>query len=67
MDIVETGDTLRENGLIVFEEMMPISTRLIVNQVSLKRKKQAVCQLVDKLEEHIQQKKVSATNENRSS
>ena len=67
VDIVETGDTLRENGLIVFEEMMPISTRLIVNQVSLKRKKQAVCQLVDKLEEHIQQKKVSATNENRSS
>lgn len=58
VDIVETGDTLRENGLIIFEEMMPISTRLIVNRVSLKRNKQAVCQLVDQLEAHIQQKKV---------
>lgn len=57
VDIVETGDTLRENGLIIFEEMMPISTRLIVNRVSLKRNKQAVCQLVDQLEGHIQQKK----------
>lgn len=60
VDIVETGDTLRENGLIIFEEMMPISTRLIVNRVSLKRNKQAVCQLVDQLEAHIQQKKVGA-------
>lgn len=57
VDIVETGDTLRENGLIIFEEMMPISTRLIVNRVSLKRNKQAVCQLVDQLEKHIQRKK----------
>ncbi|MHC5268360.1 ATP phosphoribosyltransferase [Enterococcus sp. LJL98] len=61
VDIVETGDTLKENGLIVFEKMMPISTRLIVNPASLKRKKQAICQLVDQLETHIQQKKVGVS------
>lgn len=57
VDIVETGDTLRENGLVVFEEMSPISTRLIVNPASLKRKKSEVCQLVDRLAEHIEQKR----------
>lgn len=57
VDIVETGDTLRENGLIIFEEMDAISTRLIVNQVSLKRKKQAVCQLVDQLDAYINEEK----------
>ena len=57
IDIVETGETLRENGLIIFEEMMPISARLIVNRVSLKQKKTAVCQLVDQLETHIQGQK----------
>ena len=57
VDIVETGDTLRENGLVIFEKMMPISTRLIVNPASLKRKKGEVCQLVDQLAAHIARKK----------
>ncbi|MEG0294413.1 MULTISPECIES: ATP phosphoribosyltransferase [Enterococcus] len=61
VDIVETGDTLRENGLVIFEEMLPISTRLIVNPASLKRKKREVCQLVDKLAAHIQTKEEAVT------
>ena len=36
VDIVETGSTLRENGLTVLEEVCPLSTRIVVNQVSLK-------------------------------
>ena len=60
VDIVETGDTLRENGLVIFEEMMPVSARLIVNQVSLKQNKADVCQLVDQLEAYIQAKKVGS-------
>lgn len=36
VDIVETGATLRENGLVVVEEVMPVSARLIANTVSLK-------------------------------
>ena len=36
VDIVETGSTLRENGLTVLEEVCPLSARIVVNQVSLK-------------------------------
>lgn len=35
VDIVETGSTLRENGLEVLEEVMPLSARMIVNTVSM--------------------------------
>ena len=36
MDIVESGKTLKENGLVVLEDIVPISARLVVNRVSLK-------------------------------
>ncbi len=36
VDIVETGSTLRENGLVVLEEVCPLSARMIVNPVSMK-------------------------------
>ncbi len=36
VDIVETGSTLKENGLQVLEEVCPLSARIVVNQVSLK-------------------------------
>ena len=36
VDIVETGSTLKENGLVVLEEVCPLSARIVVNQVSLK-------------------------------
>jgi ATP phosphoribosyltransferase len=38
VDLVSTGNTLRANNLIVVEEIMPISARLIVNQAALKLK-----------------------------
>ena len=38
VDIVETGSTLKENGLMVLEEVCPISARMIVNQVSMQMK-----------------------------
>ena len=38
IDIVETGDTLRENGLCVFEDVADISSRLIVNSAAMKLK-----------------------------
>ncbi len=38
VDIVETGTTLRENGLTVLEEVCPLSARVVVNQVSMKMK-----------------------------
>ncbi len=49
VDIVETGTTLKENGLEVFEDVVPISARLIVNTVSMKLKKEAIDNLVEKM------------------
>ena len=51
VDIVETGSTLRENGLEVIEEVMPISARLIANTVSLKLRQSEIEALIQKIEE----------------
>lgn len=50
VDIVETGSTLKANGLEVIEKISDISTRLIVNKVSFKFKKDEIMNLVNKLE-----------------
>lgn len=50
VDIVETGSTLRENGLQEIETVAQISARLIVNLASLKLRKAEIETLVDKLE-----------------
>ncbi len=49
VDIVETGSTLQENGLTVLEEICPLSARVIVNQVSMKRENQRITQLLKDL------------------
>ena len=49
LDIVESGKTLRENGLTVLEEICDVSARLIVNKVSLKTKAQDIKPLVAKI------------------
>ncbi len=50
VDIVETGSTLRANGLEVIEKISDVSTRMIVNKVSLKYKKEEVFRLIDALQ-----------------
>ncbi|MBR5089159.1 MAG: ATP phosphoribosyltransferase [Ruminiclostridium sp.] len=47
VDIVETGTTLKENGLEVIEDVVPISARLIVNTVSMKLKKDRIEELAE--------------------
>jgi len=47
VDLVATGRTLRENGLVAVEEIQPISARLIVNQAALKTKRAALQPLID--------------------
>ncbi|MGI1689950.1 ATP phosphoribosyltransferase [Thermoanaerobacter uzonensis] len=54
VDIVETGNTLRENGLIVIEEIFPSSARLIVNKASLKTKSQRIKEIIIKLKEVVE-------------
>ncbi|RZI48230.1 ATP phosphoribosyltransferase [Lactococcus kimchii] len=48
IDIVETGNTLRANGLEVIEEVSKISTRMIVNKSSFKFKKEKIVEMVEK-------------------
>ena len=50
VDIVETGTTLKENGLEIVEEVCPISARLIVNVASLKLRKREIEALVSQME-----------------
>jgi ATP phosphoribosyltransferase len=49
VDVVETGRTLVENGLVEVEEIMPISARLIVNRASQKTKYEQVTDLIQRL------------------
>ena len=48
-DIVETGSTLRENGLVVLEEVCPLSARMVVNQVSMKMDNERITKLISDL------------------
>lgn len=50
IDIVETGSTLRENGLEIIEEVCGISARLIVNTASLKLRKAEILALIEQME-----------------
>ena len=49
VDIVETGSTLRENGLKVLEEVCPLSARMVVNQVSMKMEDERIRNLIRNL------------------
>lgn len=49
VDIVETGSTLKENGLTVLEEICPLSARMIVNQVSMQMEQERIMKLLNAL------------------
>ena len=49
VDIVETGTTLKENGLEVYEDIAPISARCIVNAAALKMKNREIGEFLDRL------------------
>ncbi len=53
VDIVETGATLKENGLDVLEEICPLSARMIVNQVSMKMENERIMKLIKDLKDII--------------
>ena len=54
VDIVETGTTLKENGLEVFEYICPISARLIANTVSLKLRREEIEKLLGEIERELE-------------
>ena len=49
VDIVETGSTLKENGLQVLEEICPLSARVVVNEVSMKMEHERITKFVKDL------------------
>ncbi len=51
VDIVETGSTLKANGLEVLEEVCPLSARLAVNRVSMKLKHDRITEIIRGLKE----------------
>ncbi|MBQ3935973.1 MAG: ATP phosphoribosyltransferase [Ruminococcus sp.] len=53
VDIVETGTTLKENGLEVIEDVCPISARLIVNMVSMKLRQKEIESFVELVEKNL--------------
>lgn len=55
VDIVETGSTLRENGLNVLEEVCPLSARMIVNPVSMRMESERIKDLLNKLRTILQE------------
>ena len=56
VDIVETGSTLKENDLVVYEEIVPISARLIANTASYQFKDDAINAICKKLQEQVERK-----------
>ncbi len=53
VDLVSTGRTLQENGLAEVEQIMPISSRLVVNRAAMKRKRGRIEQIIQQLEAQI--------------
>lgn len=59
VDIVETGSTLRENGLTVLEEICPLSARMVVNPVSIKMEQERIQTIIRELKK-LQEEQVNA-------
>jgi ATP phosphoribosyltransferase len=53
VDLVSTGNTLKANHLVAVEQIMAISSRLVVNRASLKLKRDAIQPLIDAFEQAI--------------
>ena len=56
VDIVETGSTLKENGLVVLEEVCPLSARMIVNPVSMRMENERIKKLITDLRTLLREK-----------
>ena len=56
VDIVETGTTLKENGLEVLEEVCPLSARMVVNQVSQKMEQERISKIIVALKKILDEK-----------
>lgn len=60
VDIVETGSTLRENGLEVLEEICPLSARMVVNQASMKMEQARIESIMNELRKVLDSKRMES-------
>jgi ATP phosphoribosyltransferase len=58
VDIVETGATLKENGLVIIEKICEVSARMIVNRASMKIYKSQVGELIEKIQARVDEREV---------
>ncbi len=56
VDIVETGNTLKANGLVILADIVPISARLVVNKISYKTRRKEINHLIDLMEQEVMRK-----------
>ncbi|MGI6545289.1 MAG: ATP phosphoribosyltransferase [Fastidiosipilaceae bacterium] len=63
VDIVESGATLRENDMEVFETIAPISARLVVNRVSMKMKNEQINPLIQKVRKVVEELKTDSNEQ----
>ena len=53
VDLVSTGETLRQNGLVEVETIAHITTRLVVNRASLKTRHRRITEIIKGLEQYV--------------
>jgi ATP phosphoribosyltransferase len=58
VDIVETGGTLAENGLVPLEEIAGVSARMVVNRASMKTKRGPVSDMIKKLKQTLREREM---------
>lgn len=58
VDIVETGSTLLENGLVILEEICPLSARMVVNEVSMKMEQERITRFINDLKKELERSAV---------
>lgn len=61
VDIVESGRTLRENGLVVLETIADVSARMVVNRVSMKMKAQRIQPFIEAVGRQLEARKDQAS------
>ena len=59
---VETGSTLKENGLVVLEEICPLSARMVVNEVSMKMEQERITKIINDLKTELDKMDESEKN-----
>jgi len=56
VDLVETGETMRQNGLVEVETILDVTSRLVVNPASLKLRGEAISSVIERLEQAVAQR-----------